>query len=94
MTKYAVYWDDGAHCNQIDVFTSLQEATIFFASEVTKAKEDLEGYFLSNPKDWDDDFYGYIELSEVDDEDECFIDTLNCWTLDNGFDFPITVTKS
>ena len=92
MTKYAVYWDDGIHCNQIDVFTSLKQATKFFVSEVIEAKKDLEIYFGSSPKEWDDDFYGHIELSEVDDEDECYVETLNVWTLE-GFDFPVTEDK-
>ena len=92
MTKYAVYWDDGAHCNQIDVFTSLKKATKFFANEVTEAKKNLQEYFGSNPKEWDDDFFGHIQLSEVDDEGECYVEALNVWTLE-GLDFPITVDK-
>jgi len=83
--KYAVYMDDGAHTNQLEVFTSLKDATKAFVAEVATAKQDLAGYFGSSPDEWDEEFYPHIELSEVDD-DETYVDSLNCWTNHGGFD--------
>ena len=90
MVKYATYWDDGKHCNQIEVFSSLKKASQSFVEEVRIAKKDLAGYFGSKPEEWDETFfYPHIELSDVDDEDECYHETLNCWTPHYQFDLPV-----
>ena len=86
MTKYAVYYDDGAHNTQLEVFTSKDDAVKCFVEEVAKFKADPAGYTDQNPNDWNDEFYPDLELAIVDDEDECFLESLNCFTLDGGFD--------
>ena len=79
MNKYAVYYDDGAHNYQLEVFTSEAEGHKSFAEEVAKFKADPAGYTEQNPNDWDDEFYPDLELAVVD-EDECYIDTLDSWS--------------
>ena len=85
MTKFAVYYDDGEHNQQLEVFTSRDEAVKCFVEEVEKYKADPAGYTGMTPDDYHPDGPPDLELAVVDD-DECYVDTLNAWTLDNGYD--------
>ena len=51
---YKVYWDDGEHTIDIEVFTSLDEANKCFINETKEAQKDLGKYFGSPPSEWDD----------------------------------------
>ena len=85
MTKYAVYYDDGEHGQQIGVTTSKDEAVKWFVEEVEKFKADPEAYTGMTPDEYHIDGPPDLELAVVDD-DECYVDTLNCWTVDGGYD--------
>ena len=79
MSKYAVYYDDGAHSYQLEVFTSEEEARKTYLEEIAKFKANPAEYTEQNPNDWDDEFYPDFELAVVDDEDECYLDTIDSW---------------
>ena len=86
MTKYAVYYDDGYHAYQLEVFTSKDEAEKFFIAEVNKFKADPVKYTEMTPDEYHPDGPPDLELAEVDEDDDCYLNTLNCWNLDGGFD--------
>ena len=86
MTKYAVYYDDGLHGTKLEVFTSKAEAVKCFVEEAEKYKADPEGYTGLTPDEYHSDGPPDLELAIVDDEDECFLESLNVYTLDGGFD--------
>ena len=79
MNKYAVYYDDGAHSCQLEIFSSEDEARKAFTEEVAKFKANPAEYTEQNPSDWDDEFFPDFELAVVD-EDECYIDTIDWWS--------------
>ena len=81
MQKYAFSIDDGAHTEQLEVFTSLEEATKYYENEVKKAEKDPEKYFNQSASEWSDDFYPHIELTKVD-EDEYYEDDIDSWAPD------------
>ena len=86
MLKYAVYFDDGAHCNQLDTFNTLEEANKLFLAEIEKFKQDPELYGGSTPEDWTDDFIPFFEITTCDEENDLyFIDDVNSWMPGEGF---------
>ena len=80
MTKYVFCIDDGEHNEQIEEFTSLEEAKKFYEKEEKAAMADPEKYFSQSKKDWSEDFYPNIELNEWDGEE--FICTIDDWNPD------------
>ena len=80
MTKYVFCIDDGEHNDQIEEFTSLEEAKKFYEKEEKAAMADPEKYFGQSKEDWSEDFYPNIELNEWDGEE--FIDWIETWSPD------------
>ena len=78
MAKYAFSYDDGAHTNRIEEFTSLEEAQKYYDKEVQKAMEDPEKYFDQSKEDWTEDFYPHIELHTID-EDDLYDEEIDSW---------------
>ena len=65
MDKYAVYYDDGEHNYQLEVFSSEDEARKVYLEEVAKFKANPAEYTEQNPNDWDDEFYPDLELTKT-----------------------------
>ena len=83
MTKYVFCIDDGEHTEQIEEFTSLEEARKFYKKEEKKVDEDPEKYFGQSKEDWSEDYYPDISLNEYGGEnDEEFIDWIEVCSPD------------
>ena len=86
MTKFAVYFDDSEHQQQMGVFTDKDDANKAFTDAVDTLKKEIED------GEWDElyeeiDDYPDIELAVVD-ENEDYTDTVMFWCHSKGYHEP------
>ena len=84
MTTYSLLYDDGAHCNHLEDFDTLEEANKVFFEEVNKFKSDPAGYSQDDPDNWDEEFYPHIEIAKFEGDE--LVDSINCFSTLLGYD--------